>query len=265
MDDSASPAGAVEGGREAPRIRRAVLWFVLLTVGLSFGVYFAFLRAESRALLVPVVLVFVPTVVCIPLAAASGGRPGLRRLFGRAAGSLRWVLIGAAVGALMRVLVLAVGLILGRPVGIDLRAPGTWFVVFVTIPLAFFEELGWRRFALARLLGSRSPLEAALILGVPWSIIHLILVLPGMMSAGAPAIPQTLVLVALSVLLTWVYVRSGGNVLAVTLLHGVQNGLVVLNRGLPMAEATWLMLGVYLALAVIVVLADRRLFFSRRS
>ena len=66
-----------------------------------------------------------------------------------------------------------------------------------------------------------------------------------MMSAGAPAIPQTLVLIALGVFLTWTYFRSGGSLLAVTLLHGLQNGLVVLNRGLGIAEATWLMMGVY--------------------
>lgn len=245
--------------------RNSVLWFVLLTVALSFAAYFIPLPAETRALLVPVVLVFIPTLVCIPLAFMTGGRTGIRRLFSTYDGGLKWLVIGASVGAMMRVAVLAAGLLMGTSITADLSAPGTWFVVIATIPLAYFEELGWRRFALDRLLKSRSPFESAILLGVPWSAIHLVILLPGMMSVGAPAIPQTLVLLCLGIVLTWAYVRSSGSVLTVTLLHGVQNGLVVLNRGLSIADATWLMMWVYLALAVGLVVAERKMFFSKAS
>jgi membrane protease YdiL (CAAX protease family) len=243
----------------------SILWFVLLTVALSFAAYFIPLSAESRSLLVPVVLVFVPALVCVPLVFATEGRAGLRQLFSRAGGGVKWLLIGAVVGALMRVAVLATGLLMDTSIEADLSVPGTWFVVLETIPLAYFEELGWRRFALDRLLKSRSPFEASLLLGVPWSIIHLVIILPGMMSVGAPAIPQSIVLICLGIILTWAYVRSGGSVLTVTLLHGVQNGLVVLNRGLAIADATWLMMWVYLALAVGLVIVERKMFFSRPS
>ena len=241
----------------------SVLWFVLLTVALSFAAYFMPLPAESRALLVPVVLVFIPALVCIPLAFLTEGRAGVRQLFSRGGGGLKWLLIGAIVGALMRAAVLAAGWMLGTSIQADFSGPGTWFIVLATIPLAYFEELGWRRFALDRLLRSRSPFEVAVLLGLPWSVIHLVILLPGMMSAGAPAIPQALVLVCLGIVLTWAYVRGGGSILAVTLLHGVQNGLVVLNRGISIADATWLMMWVYLALAVGLVVAERRMFFTR--
>ena len=85
------------------------------------------------------------------------------------------------------------------------------------------------------------------------------------MSVGAPAIPQTLGLIAFSVILTWAYVHSGGSLLTVTLLHGVQNGLVVINRGLGMAEATWLLMGVYVLFAILLVSFDRRMFFAKPS
>ena len=83
------------------------------------------------------------------------------------------------------------------------------------------------------------------------------------MSAGAPAFPQTLVLIALSVVITWVYVHSAGSLLAVTLLHGIQNGLVVLNRGLSMADSTWLMMGVYSVFAILLIILDRRSFLAK--
>jgi membrane protease YdiL (CAAX protease family) len=243
----------------------SVFWFVLLTVALSFAVYFIPLPAESRTLLVPVVLVFIPALVCIPLAFVTEGRAGLRQLFSSVGGGVKWLLIGAVVGALMRVAVLVTGLVMGTSIEADFSAPGTWFIVLVTIPLAYFEELGWRRFALDRLLKSRAPFEASLLLGVPWSVIHLVVILPGMMSVGAPVIPQSIVLICLGIILTWAYIRSGSSVLTVTLLHGVQNGLVVLNRGLAIADATWLMMWVYLALAAGLVIAERKMFFARPS
>ena len=241
----------------------SIIWFVLFTVTLSFVAYFIPLPEESRALIVPVILTFIPTIVCIPLAYFAEGGSGLRQLFSSANSGIKWLLIGALVGAGMRVAVLIVGLIAGTSIKSDLSVPGTWFVVLVTIPLAYFEELGWRRFALDRLLKSRSPFESSLLLGFPWAIIHLVILLPGMMSVGAPAIPQTVVLICLSVVVTWAYVRSGGSVFTTTLVHGVQNGLVVINRGIGIADATWLMMWTYLLLVVIFVLADRKMFLAK--
>lgn len=242
-----------------------VFWFALLTVALSFTAYFIPLPAESRALLVPVLLVFIPAVVCIPLVFITEGRDGLRQLFSSSQSGFQWLLIGILVGAGMRVAVLIAGTIFGTSVKADFGGPGTLFIILATIPLAYFEELGWRRFALDRLLKFRSPIKSALLLGLPWGIIHLVIVLPGMMSVGSPAIPQTIVLLSLGVILTWAYVRSGASVLTTTLLHGVQNGLVVINRGLTNTEATWLMMWVYLALAVVLVFAERRMFFAKPS
>ena len=241
----------------------SVLWFVLLTVALSFGTYFLPLPADGKTLLVPVILVLIPTLVSIPLAFVTDGRDGIRQLFSSVHGAWRWIVIGAGMGAFLRLAVLVTGLVLGTSIQADLSAPGTAFVILATIPLAWFEELGWRRFALERVLKSRSPIEASLLLGLPWALIHLVVLLPGMISTGAAAFPQTLVLLALSIFLTWTYIHSGGSLLAVTLLHGVQNGLVVLNRGLDIAEATWLMMGVFIVLALLFIYFDRRMFFAR--
>jgi membrane protease YdiL (CAAX protease family) len=245
--------------------RSSVLWFVVITVALSFGTYFLPLPVEQKSLLVPILLVLIPTLVCLSIVLLTEGRQGIRRLFSTIHGVWKWALIGAGVGALLRVAVLITGIMLGTSIQADLSSPGTAFVILATIPLAWFEELGWRRFALDRLLKSRSPLEVSLLLGFPWALIHLVIILPGMMSVGAPAIPQTLVLIALSVILTWAYVHSRGSLLAVTLLHGVQNGLVVINRGLGMAESTWLLMGVYVVFAVLLVIFDRQTFFTKAS
>jgi uncharacterized protein len=154
--------------------RYSILWFVIITVALSFAVYFIPLPDGSRTLLVPVLLVFVPAIVCIPLALVTEGKDGIRQLFSTASGGVKWLLIGILVGGLMRVAVLLAGRLFGMPINADLSVPGTWFIVFAPIPLAYFEEIGWRRFALDRLLKSHSPFAASLLLGLPWAVIHLI-------------------------------------------------------------------------------------------
>lgn len=242
---------------------KSVLWFVLLTVALSAACYFAPPPEEDRDLLVPVMLVVVPALVGILLATVTEGAAGLRQLFARAKGGIQWLLSGVLMGAVMRLLVLFIGILAGSSIKADLSSAGTWFIVLGAIPFAWFEELGWRRFALDRMLESRSPFASALWLGLPWSAIHLILLLPGMMSEGTPMIPQTVTLLCLGIILTWAYVRSGKSLMTVALLHGVQNGLTVLNRGVSIAEVTWLMMAAYLILAGLLIALDRKMLFSK--
>jgi membrane protease YdiL (CAAX protease family) len=240
-----------------------LFWFVIFTVVLSFASYFIPLPGEMRSVLTPVLLVFIPAIVCIVIAFLAEGRGGLRQLFSRVKSGLRWLLIGFLVGIGMRVVVFIMGIVMGTSIKADLSVPGTWFVILLTIPFAYFEELGWRRFALDRTLKYHSPFLSALILGLPWGIIHLVIILPGMMNEGTPAIPQTIQLISLGIILTWAYIRSGGSVLTTTLLHGSQNAFVVINRGLSMSEVTWLSMWVFLGLAIIFILVDHRMFFKK--
>lgn len=79
---------------------------------------------------------------------------------------------------------------------------------------------------------------------------------------GAPAIPQTLMLPLLGIFLAGIQPQWWQPVDG-SLLHGVQNGVIVINCDLGMAEATWLMMGVYLVLAVLIVCIGRRMFFAK--
>jgi CAAX protease family protein len=246
----------------------SVLWFVLLTVALSFGTYFLPLPVEQRSLLVPVLMVFIPSIVSIPLALITEGRDGIRQMLSTASlrrGGIKWLLIGAGVGATVRVIVWLVAVLFRMPVKADLGDLSAWFVLLATIPLALFEEIGWRSYALDRVLRTRSPLEASLLIGLPWGFLHLTILLPGMMSVGTHPIAQVGSVVLISVILTWAYVRSGHSLWTVTLLHGVQNGLVVLNRGLSIVPASWLLFTSYFILVVVLILLDRHTFFAKPS
>lgn len=232
-----------------------VWWFVLLTVGLTFVTYLLPLPRE----VLPLLIVFIPTVIAASLIAITG-EGSVGSLFAQLNPtriSLKWAVITFGFGFALRLAVTLVGMVLGLTTsfGLDTFTP---FLVIVFI-FAAAEEIGWRGYALPKLMEKQSPLAASLILGVPWAALHLALFLPGMMSEGLPIIPTMITLMALSVLCTWVYVGAGrGGVLASTLLHGSQNMFVFLNHGIDPTMANWLMAAIYTLAAVMVVVLARR-------
>jgi hypothetical protein len=55
--------------------------------------------------------------------------------------------------------------------------------------------------------------------------------------------------------MTWLYIRNSGNVLLTSLFHAAQSFFVIVNDGIPSEQQAWLMAGVYLAMALVVVIA----------
>lgn len=97
-------------------------------------------------------------------------------------------------------------------------------------PVAFFfggslnEEPGWRGFAVPRAQKKFSPLIAGLIIGVIWSFWHLPLHVIEYSADGVVGfLFRFLYNVPFGVLFSWLYNRSGGNLLACMLLHASIN------------------------------------------
>ena len=85
-----------------------------------------------------------------------------------------------------------------------------------------FEEPGWRGFALPRLQAEFGPLPAALALGVIWAAWHL----PMFWYPGWTSLPMWqyfLMVVALSVMMSFAANLAGFGVIAPILIHGVFN------------------------------------------
>ncbi|HEV3415555.1 MAG TPA: type II CAAX endopeptidase family protein [Pirellulales bacterium] len=100
-------------------------------------------------------------------------------------------------------------------------APVVLVVTLATNPGPLGEELGWRGYALPRLLsGSRSALSAAVVLGVTWGVWHL----PRFFIAASPhEVPMGIIWLLLSttllsVMMTWLFRRTNGDVLAAGVL-----------------------------------------------
>jgi membrane protease YdiL (CAAX protease family) len=86
------------------------------------------------------------------------------------------------------------------------------------------EEFGWRGYCLGRLQAKWNALTASLVLGAIWWLWHL----PGAFMEGVaqsyiPQLPYLIWCMAISVLFTWMYNHTNGNLLAALLFHTMLN------------------------------------------
>ncbi|MGV8907537.1 MAG: CPBP family intramembrane glutamic endopeptidase [Propionicimonas sp.] len=175
-----------------------------------------------------------PALAGLVMAGALGGRGGLRELRSKGRkwriGWLWWVAVTVVPPLLI---LLGVFLVVGVPAVPPAIGPGTAVTYLVSFVLVFIavglpEEIGWRGFALPRLQARFGPLVGTLILGVLWAGWHLpFFLVPdhgGGPNADWIAVATnfalfTLMVVILSIPLSFVFNRTGGSVFATALLH----------------------------------------------
>jgi membrane protease YdiL (CAAX protease family) len=219
-----------------PLARHPLVVFFLLAFVLTWVVW------VPRALGVPVGLTgqlwtWIPAVAAVLAAALTGGRAAVRRLL---AALVRWrvgwwwyalVILGPA--AFAAIVAGAYALLGGSwATGFPAAASGLGslavFLVVLTLTDGVGEELGWRGFALPRLLERYSALIASVVLGLLWGLWHLPLVFTeGLGLFGQPIWLLLADITAKSVLFTWVFLRTRGSVLIAALLHGTTNLFLV--------------------------------------
>lgn len=172
-----------------------------------------------------------PAVAALLAAALTGGRRSVREWLGRLGRwrvGLRWyavALLGPIAFALLAgaiAAVLGLGTMWPRALDGGLAAVGFFAVLLLTDGLG--EEAGWRGFALPALLERYRAVVASLILGVFWAVWHLpLLYTEGTVMAGSPFLFHVLDLPAMSVLYTWLFLRTNGSALLAIVLHASIN------------------------------------------
>ncbi len=98
------------------------------------------------------------------------------------------------------------------------------FAIALSTPVQIGEEIGWRGYALPRLTERFGLAWASIILGVIWAAWHL----PQFFIAAADTyhqafIPWSLIVIAISVAMAWLYARTRGSLLLVMLMHSAIN------------------------------------------
>ena len=203
--------------------RHEVALYLVLAYGISWSIWpLVFLNPESSPL-VP----FGPGLAAVLVALIAGGRLeliGLLRQLGRWHVNARWY--GVALGVPLAISAAAFGaaMIAGaqapRWESSDvLQVVATLLVTLVIVGL--FEELGWRGFLLPRLQRDRDALVAALMVGLVWLPWHL----PELVSdpGERPLAQFVIYILALSVLLAWLYNSTQASLPIVIIFHAAFN------------------------------------------
>ena len=137
---------------------------------------------------------------------------------------IHWYLIGIAIMMLGTEAETIVAVLLGSDVAVPYAQISDYIFIFgVTLFLAgALEELGWRGFLQPRLQRRFSALHASLAIGVVWGLWHVPMILTG--SGDFTVFWEYMVnLVAMSVILGWLYNNTDGALPVVMIAHASHN------------------------------------------
>ncbi len=229
-----SLAALILSGASRPDLRRnAVRMLLLFLPVFAVGLFIAAAVPETNVELGPLTTVLAAiAALAVVLFFAPWNRSLLMPGTGarhRTAG-LRWPLLALAFPLGLFLLAWLLANLEGRGWEVSALGGGAWNIgrvvlLVFSINLLFGgslgEEIGWRGFLLPRLLRAYSPFGASMLLGVVWALWHApIDVTAGFVVVGPVAIFGRLVLtLPLSVLFTWFYIKSNGDLLVALMLH----------------------------------------------
>lgn len=261
-----------------------ITWLFYLPLALSAaGVgWWAYDPPGSVYYLLIILGSFGPAAAGLSTLAATTGAAGVKELL---RGCVRWrVPVVWYLVAVAGVLILPTIVTFAVPGASAHFAFSSVVLVTIVINLVTFqlfvgalgEEPGWRGFALPRMQLRYGPLVASLLLGVIWAGWHApLLLLPdwvdnkGGMTVWTVA-QYVLMVVALSVLMAWIYNQARGSVLLVILFHAATNtsftAMVLLFDGSETAEGRILLPALigFGAAALVVIAATRGRLGLRR-
>jgi uncharacterized protein len=210
------------------------------------------------------------SIAAIAVAALIDGRRGVGALLRKVTVwrvGVRWYLIALLGPVALLAAAASVNVLAGAQVAtegplVDWLELGKLFgLQVVGVFAGAWEELGWRGFALPRLLKRVSPLAASLGVGVLWAVWHIPLFMSGELPwADAAA------LVVLSILFTAVFVRTKQSVLIAFLMHAAFNAAggiaILLFEGSDRVQMYWSMTAVTAVVALAVISMQARWWLS---
>jgi len=239
------------------------LYFVLAFAW--FWVSLALNRVKPFNFWAPLVGAFAPTVSAVFITAVTQGETAVRELVRRL---WKWrvgwpwyvaaFVIPIAEGLLAISIASAFRVFHVARINFEmLRAtlPGAW-VVFL---FAAGEELGWRGYALPRLLSRYNAIVATMILGGLHALWHWpLILLPHQWLSDVPIVPWTTFVIAEAFVFTWLARGTGGSVMLAALFHGMSNTAMVFYDGVDPRWMPWLKCAVTVLATVVLVLATGR-------
>ncbi|MDQ3928226.1 MAG: CPBP family intramembrane metalloprotease [Chloroflexota bacterium] len=214
---------------------------------------------------------FLAAIVVLAVSHGKAGMVGLLRRMVRWRVELRWYAMALLLPVMITVVAVMLNVLLGAQ---DVSSaelgglPGlipTFFLLLLIPGIGgAWEEPGWRGYALPHLQTGRSALFASLFLGVLWAFWHLPL-----MVVGEVHYSDIVLVIAVSVVFTWVFNNASGSVLIVMLMHAMNNTISggffsPMFSGAESVSQSWFLAAVWCAVAIVVIVAAGPAHLSRK-
>lgn len=224
--------------------KKEVMWFFITTFLLSWMFWLPALLIQNYNIAFPLSYdffitsgIFVPSVLGIIFTFLTEGKKGLHLLFKSLLnfriGFKWWLFVFLVLPSISMISCLLFSLFKGTLP--QMQFPLLFIPVAFVYILVFMgplgEEIGWRGFALQKMLLTLSPIRSALTLGLVWSTWHFPLFFINNTTQNALTDYGIVLAIAgyyihtimISILLTILFIKSAGSVLGSVLLHTVAN------------------------------------------
>lgn len=230
--------------RSHPVLAYFGLAFAISWVGCVLAAGHGFMRGQTLqaadVLLVFLAMLLGPSLAGVAMTVFLDGRDGLRELRSRVLKGQ----VGAVWYATLLVFpLLIVAVVVALQAFVSKEFVLTFALVGIPIGLmaGFFEEIGWTGFALPRMLGTRSGLAVAVVLGLVQTTWHLAAdFLTASESRGVYWLPHfavfTLSMTAMRVFVVWAYANTR-SVLLAQLVHASSTGSLAVLVPLSLSPA----------------------------
>jgi len=206
-----------------------VALFALLAIALSWALWFPIIASQHGWIDVKIPVMpwgsFGPALAAILLSLRSGSvRELLRPILRFRARGLDYAI--AVLSPMLALVIAAAVEFFARGKAPEFAnldklwmAPILWVVILI-IGGPLGEEIGWRGFALPRLLARIGPLGSSLVIAVMWLVWHLPLFwLEGAAQEGGSIALFSLTVLAFSIVFTWFWIRTKGSLWLAMLIH----------------------------------------------
>ena len=173
-----------------------------------------------------IVAVLAPHAAAILITAMEGGGTAVTAFYRRIARpiALRWAMVAICVPPLIYLLRDAISVNWTHGAFFHHPPRTITALLFGQLIVVTGEEPGWRGFALPRLAARFGPIAGTLILGIAWTCWHLpLFIIPGTPQYGTGLLPFALLLIAWSVIVTFIMTRTRGSVISAMLFHASAN------------------------------------------
>ena len=224
-----------------------ILWSpsVLLSLGYQVPTLFLFIGMFAS---------FVPSIAGLVLTRVKFGKTEMNTMLKSAVNfkfPLKWLLIVL----FFQPILIGASYFIAKSLGyagesVYLNNPVTILFVFLQIFFvggALGEEFGWRGYALPKLQKRFSPLIATLILGLIWGVWHLpLFFISGTVQSFIPFWEFIVQTILLTLVYTWVFNHTKGNLFLMILLHAVGNTASAIFPFWQTGNGRWIGFGILL-------------------